>query len=86
MSILRWVIFGLVAGLIARLLNPGYHRLSLIQTIVLGILGSIVGGALAYVLRLGLYSYQPAGWIFSIVGAMLLLWMGVVGARPRGPH
>ena len=86
MSIIRWVIFGLVAGLIARLLNPGVHRLSLLQTIVLGILGSIVGGVLAYVLRLGLFAYQPAGWIFSILGATLLLWIGVIGAGRRGPY
>jgi uncharacterized membrane protein YeaQ/YmgE (transglycosylase-associated protein family) len=82
-SVLGWVVFGLVAGAIARFLHPGYDRMGMGGTIILGILGSLLGGGLAYLLRMGTAPYQPAGWIMSIVGAILLLWMGVLGTRTR---
>jgi len=50
---------------------------------LLGITGSLVGGGIAFMLRLGIYPYQPAGWIFSIVGAIVLLAMGFFGMRRR---
>ncbi|KAF1702197.1 GlsB/YeaQ/YmgE family stress response membrane protein [Pseudoxanthomonas kaohsiungensis] len=68
-----WTIFiGLVAGLLARALKPGNDKLSLLWTIVLGIAGALlawyVGGAL------GWYAPgEPAGFIASVVGAIVLL-------------
>ena len=82
-TVIGWVLFGLIAGAIARFMYPGYDRMGMTGTMILGILGSLVGGGLAYVLRLGLTSYQPGGWIMSILGAFLLLWMGLLGTRPR---
>jgi uncharacterized membrane protein YeaQ/YmgE (transglycosylase-associated protein family) len=82
-SVIGWVVFGLVAGAIARFLHPGYDRMGMAGTIVLGIVGSLLGGGLAYLLRLGVSPYEPAGWIMSIVGAIILLWMGVLGTRTR---
>ena len=46
MHILGWIVFGLVAGAIARLLMPGRQPIGLIMTTVLGIVGSFVGGAI----------------------------------------
>jgi uncharacterized membrane protein YeaQ/YmgE (transglycosylase-associated protein family) len=46
-AILSWAIWGLFVGLIARLLLPGRHRLGILLTIVLGIVGSLVGGVIA---------------------------------------
>jgi len=78
-SILGWIIFGLIAGAIARLLVPGRDPMGWIATILLGIVGSVVGGMIAYALKLGTDPYQPAGWIFSIIGAIVALliyhWM-----------
>jgi len=82
-SIIGWIFFGLIAGAIARFLHPGYDRMGMAGTIILGIVGSLLGGGLAYVLRLGTEPYQPAGWIMSIVGAILLLFLGVLGTRTR---
>jgi len=82
-SIIGWIFFGLIAGAIARFLHPGYDRMGMAGTIILGIVGSLLGGGLAYVLRLGIEPYQPAGWIMSIVGAILLLFLGVLGTRTR---
>ncbi|HXG11524.1 MAG TPA: GlsB/YeaQ/YmgE family stress response membrane protein [Gemmataceae bacterium] len=72
-SLLGWILFGLVVGLIARLLVPGRDPMGWIATILLGIVGSVVGGLIAFALRLGTQPYQPAGWILSIIGAVVAL-------------
>jgi uncharacterized membrane protein YeaQ/YmgE (transglycosylase-associated protein family) len=66
------LIVGLVVGLIARALKPGDDSMGWIMTIVLGIAGSLIAG---YVGRaLGWYQPgQPAGWIASVIGAIVLL-------------
>jgi uncharacterized membrane protein YeaQ/YmgE (transglycosylase-associated protein family) len=81
MDLIGWALFGLIAGAIARFLHPGYDRMGLLGTMLLGVLGSLLGGCIAYVLHLGSYPYRPAGWILSIVGAIVLLWLGVLGTR-----
>lgn len=72
LSFIGTVIVGLTVGLIARALKPGDDRMGLIMTIILGIAGSLVAG---YVGRaLGWYQPgQPAGWIASVIGAIVLL-------------
>jgi len=82
-NVIGWMLFGLVAGAIARFLHPGYDRMGMTGTIILGILGSLLGGGLSFMLRLGTSPYQPGGWIMSILGAIVLLWMGFLGSRPR---
>ncbi|AFT88909.1 GlsB/YeaQ/YmgE family stress response membrane protein [Paraburkholderia phenoliruptrix] len=81
LSFIGTVIVGLIVGLIARALKPGDDRMGLIMTIILGIAGSLVAG---YVGRaLGWYQPgQPAGWIASVIGAIVLLVIyGVVRRR-----
>ena len=74
-SIVTWIIFGGIVGLIARFLLPGRDSMSLVATIVLGIIGSFVGGFLAQLLFNGNASIPPptAGWIGSIIGAIIAL-------------
>ena len=81
MNILGWILFGLVIGAIAKFLMPGRDPGGWIVTILLGIAGSFVGGFLASAL-LGREN-QTAGWIGSIIGAMVLLFIYrlVVGRR-----
>jgi len=86
MNLVGWVVFGLVAGLLARALRPGPDGMGLISTILLGVMGSVLGGGIAYMLRLGTTPYQPAGWIFSILGAVILLSMGFFSTRARSIH
>ncbi|SAL13811.1 transglycosylase-associated protein [Caballeronia arvi] len=66
------LIVGLVVGLIARAIKPGDDSMGWIMTIVLGIAGSLIAG---YVGRaMGWYQPgQPAGWIASVIGAIILL-------------
>ena len=82
-AILAWVIFGLVVGLLARLLVPGSDPMGWLSTLFLGVVGSFVGGLIAYALKLGTEPYAPAGWILSILGAAgaLLLYHQLGGAR-----
>jgi len=72
MVILSWIVFGLVIGIIAKLLMPGKDPGGFIVTILLGVAGALVGGFIGR--AMGLYSAgQSAGWIMSILGAVILL-------------
>ena len=72
MGILSWILFGLVVGVIAKLLMPGRDPGGFIVTILLGIAGALVGGFLGR--ALGFYGEnEGAGWIMSILGAIVLL-------------
>ena len=81
MNIIGWLLFGLVVGAIAKLLMPGNDPGGWIVTILLGIAGSFVGGFLAQMFTHS--TGGAAGWIGSIVGAMVLLFIYrlVVGRR-----
>ncbi len=71
-SLIGTVIVGFVVGLIARALKPGDDKLGLIMTSVLGIVGSF--GASFVGEKMGWYTPgEPAGWIASVVGAIVLL-------------
>jgi uncharacterized membrane protein YeaQ/YmgE (transglycosylase-associated protein family) len=71
-SIISMIIVGLIVGAIAKLLMPGKDPGGFIVTILLGIAGALVAGYLGQ--AVGWYKPgQPAGWIMSIVGAMILL-------------
>ena len=80
MGIFAWIIFGLIAGAVAKLLMPGRDPGGWIVTILLGIAGSFVGGFLASMLG---HNEQTAGWIGSIIGAIVLLFIYrlIVGRR-----
>ena len=68
------IVIGLLIGLVARFLFPGRDPLGIIWTILLGIAGSMVGSYTGQIL--GFYAAgQPAGFIMSVVGAMLLLFL-----------
>jgi uncharacterized membrane protein YeaQ/YmgE (transglycosylase-associated protein family) len=72
MGILSWILFGLVVGVIAKLLTPGRDPGGFIVTMLLGIAGALIGGFLGR--AMGLYGPgQTAGWIMSILGAVILL-------------
>jgi uncharacterized membrane protein YeaQ/YmgE (transglycosylase-associated protein family) len=82
MSILGPIVVGFIVGLLARALKPGNDKLGLIMTTLLGIAGAFVAryaGA-----AMGLYQpNEPAGWIASVIGAMVLLLVYSVVAGSR---
>jgi uncharacterized membrane protein YeaQ/YmgE (transglycosylase-associated protein family) len=72
MAILSWIVFGLVVGLIAKLLMPGKDPGGFIITMLLGIAGALVGGFVGR--AMGFYGQnETAGWLISILGAIILL-------------
>ena len=80
------IIVGLIAGALARLLVPGKQDMSILATIVLGIVGSVIGGFLGYLIFHKDASdgfLQPAGIIGSVIGAViaLLIWTRVGSHR-----
>jgi uncharacterized membrane protein YeaQ/YmgE (transglycosylase-associated protein family) len=72
-AVIVWCVFGLIAGAIARFLHPGSDPMSWVSTIVLGVLGSFLGGGIGYLLGLGMSPYKPAGMLLAVVGAIILL-------------
>lgn len=79
-ALLAWAAFGLIAGAVARLLVPGRQPIGLLGTMFLGVIGSIVGGGITWLITGD--PMQPAGWIMSIVGAVIVLLIAVkTGSR-----
>jgi uncharacterized membrane protein YeaQ/YmgE (transglycosylase-associated protein family) len=73
LTIVGWIVFGLIAGFIARALVPGKDDIGIIRTILLGVAGSVLGGLIFGLLTVGIRGFQPAGWIGSIIGAVVVL-------------
>ena len=77
-SFIWWIIIGLIAGALARLLVPGKDPMGLIATAILGIIGSVVGGLISWAIW-GAGNgggFHTAGLLLSVVGAIvvLLIW------------
>jgi uncharacterized membrane protein YeaQ/YmgE (transglycosylase-associated protein family) len=84
MGILGWIVFGLIVGAIAKLLMPGRDPGGIIVTMVLGIVGALLGGFVGR--ALGMYgANESAGFIMALVGAVfvLLIYRLSMGNRHR---
>lgn len=82
MSILGWIVFGLIVGALAKLVMPGRDPGGIIVTMLLGIAGALLGGFLGR--ALGMYREgEAAGFIMSFLGAVVLLviYRMMVGRR-----
>jgi uncharacterized membrane protein YeaQ/YmgE (transglycosylase-associated protein family) len=73
LTIIGWIVFGLIVGFIARALVPGPDKIGIWRTIALGVLGSVLGGLIFGLLTVGIRGFQPAGWIGSVIGAVIVL-------------
>jgi uncharacterized membrane protein YeaQ/YmgE (transglycosylase-associated protein family) len=85
-SIVAWIVLGLLAGLIAKAIMPGAGHVGIILTTLLGIAGALLGGFLATALGLGDpidEFFDLSTWVASIVGALviLFLWNALRGRR-----
>lgn len=84
MNLCGWIVFGFLAGLIARAVMPGTQKMGLIRTTLLGIVGSFVGG-FAWSLWRG---YDPlvlrsSSFIGSVIGALIVLVLFGLASRRR---
>ncbi|HET9808728.1 MAG TPA: GlsB/YeaQ/YmgE family stress response membrane protein [Candidatus Limnocylindria bacterium] len=84
MDVIWFLLIGLIAGFVARALVPGPDPMGWLGTMVLGVVGSLVGGTLAALLFGGTLALSAAGIIGSIIGAIIVLivWRQV-GGRAR---
>ena len=85
-SFLGWIVIGLIAGLLARMLVPGRQPLGWLMTIGLGLLGSFVGGLIS----MGVFGtdprdpgFHPAGLVMSTIGAVIVLGLYVAVSQRR---
>jgi uncharacterized membrane protein YeaQ/YmgE (transglycosylase-associated protein family) len=75
MGIIGTIIVGFIVGVLARFFYPGAVPLGFWLTVALGVGGSLVGGVISSLIwKTPDGKFHPAGWIMSIVGALLLLW------------
>jgi uncharacterized membrane protein YeaQ/YmgE (transglycosylase-associated protein family) len=85
MSILAWIVLGLIAGAIAKAIMPGNDPGGVIVTILIGIVGAFLGGFLGnMVAGSGLNGFSIWSVVLAVVGAILLLWIYRVATRRRG--
>jgi uncharacterized membrane protein YeaQ/YmgE (transglycosylase-associated protein family) len=74
LAILGWILFGLIVGALAKLVTPGRDPGGLVVTILLGIVGALVGGFIGRLL--GLYQRnESAGFIMATIGAIVILFI-----------
>ena len=81
-GILGWIVFGLIVGAVAKLIMPGKDPGGIIVTMLLGIVGAVLGGWIGR--AMGLYGPEdPAGFLMSLIGAIVLLaiYRMVIGKR-----
>ena len=73
MTILGWIVFGLIVGIVGKLLMPGKDPGGFIATVAIGIVGALIGGFLGRLL--GLYGQDdPVGFSMAVIGAVVFLW------------
>jgi uncharacterized membrane protein YeaQ/YmgE (transglycosylase-associated protein family) len=84
-SLIGWLIAGLIVGAIARLLMPGRQPMGMLMTIALGIVGALVGGAISWAIW-GMpgepfAAHAWPGYLLAILGAVLVLWVALASSR-----
>jgi uncharacterized membrane protein YeaQ/YmgE (transglycosylase-associated protein family) len=86
-QILGLIVVGLIIGALARLIKPGRQRLSILATLLLGVVGALIGGVVASLLGTGdIFELNVIGFIVAVIAAVLLIGVaeGVSGGRSRG--
>lgn len=79
-----FIVAGLIIGALARLIKPGKQNLGILATLLLGLVGSIIGGLIANLLGTGdIFELNIFGFIVAVIAAVLLIGVaeGVVGKR-----
>ena len=85
-QILGLIVVGAIIGVLARLIVPGKQRISMVMTVVLGIVGAIIGGLIAHALGIGeITELNVGGFLLAVVAAVLLVgvYAGVSGRSNR---
>ncbi len=86
MQILGLIVVGLIIGALARLLKPGRQRMSILATLLLGVVGAVIGGLIADWLNVGsITELNFWGFVFALLAALLVIGVaeGVAAGRHR---
>lgn len=90
MGLISLLVIGLLAGLLARLIMPGSDPIGILGTLILGVIGSFVGGFLGYVIfgkDIAEGALQPSGIIGAVIGSVIALAIyRAVTSRSSGHH
>ena len=82
-----FIVAGLVIGLLARLLLPGRQRIGLLWTLVLGVIGSVIGGTIANLIGTGdVMELNVIGFVCAVIAAVLLLSIAERAGLGAGPE
>ena len=75
MQILGLIVVGLIIGALARLIKPGRQRLSIVATLVLGVVGAIIGGLIGHLFNknTSIWELNVVGFIIAVIAAVLLI-------------
>lgn len=89
-SIIGFILLGIIAGYLGRLIMPGRQKMGFLATTALGMVGSVVGGLLGSLIFEGDLDLSPAGFVGALIGVLIVLFamerMGKLdgGRGPRG--
>lgn len=76
MGVLSWIIFGLIAGIIAKWIMPGKESIGIIVTIILGIVGAVVGGYISTFFGFGkVDGFNFGSFAVAVIGAIVVLYI-----------
>ncbi|MBF1995046.1 GlsB/YeaQ/YmgE family stress response membrane protein [Serratia symbiotica] len=76
MGIISWIIFGLIAGILAKWIMPGRENSGFILTIVLGIIGAVVGGYISTIFGFGkVDGFNFGSFMVAVIGAIVVLYV-----------
>lgn len=77
MSVVSWIIFGLIAGTLANVIDPRPSSGGIVGAVILGIVGALVGGFLVNVLLgIDVTGFNLTSFVVAIAGSLLLLFVG----------
>ena len=80
MSVIGWIVFGLIVGVVGKILMPGKDPGGFFATVAIGIIGALFGGMLGRMI--GMYGQDdPVGFVMAVIGAILFLWLYRVVTR-----
>ncbi|MGD9852854.1 MAG: GlsB/YeaQ/YmgE family stress response membrane protein [Nitrospirales bacterium] len=74
MTVVAWIVFGLIVGIVGKLIMPGKDPGGFWATVAIGMIGSLFGGMLGRMLGLDRQD-DPVGFVMAVIGAILFLWI-----------
>lgn len=77
MNIVSWILFGLIVGIVANAIDPGPNRGGLLGSILLGIVGALLGGFVSdMIFGVGVTGFNLTSFLVAIAGSLILLFIG----------